>query len=333
MRKAAWLPTLLEGVLLVLACTAPAADALDQVSLAFAFTGAGGVANFYSTEDEGLFKQVGIATDWVTPGNVADSVRLLASDQVQFAIVNSPEIIIARGRGVPIRSIFAVIQYGTAGIMAPVEKNIRTLKDLEGRTVGITGLPANKAMMLQALSASGVDLDKVQIVNVGFGTVPVLLAGKVDALGDAITYAEPIGYNKALGKPLDDPSTITYFPFYKYGGPQYYANNVAVRDDYFAAHPNVVRRFVSGLRAGLAWSIANPEGAAKHFLAHFPQIDPDTAVATWKAVASLTTSPDTTAHGFGWQNANVWAEICKFMTDINPTPEKVEPQSAYTNVE
>ena len=333
MRMFARLSAVLAAVSAMLVAALPRASALDQVSFAFAFSGTGSIANFYATEDEGLFKKVGLDVTWVTPGNVADGVRLLASGQVQFAVVNSPDLVIARGRGVPIRSIFAVMQHGTAGIMAPVAKNVRTLKDLEGKIVGITGLPANKAMLLQVFRANGVDPDKVQIVNVGFGTLAVVLAGKVDALGDAITYAEPIGYNKALGKPLDDPSTITYFPFYKYGGPQYYANEVAVRDDYLAAHPDIVRRFAQGLRDGLAWSIANPDAAAKDFLKHFPQADPDYSTASWKAVVSLATSADTKTHGLGWQNENTWAEICQFLFDIKSTPAKVEPAAAYINME
>ena len=134
MRNSLNLLTLLRGLMLgLLALPAGAACAADKVSFAFSFAGTSAISNYYATQDQGFLKSQGIEAAWVVPGQAADSVKLLASGQVQFALANSTEITVARGRGVPIRSVFAGIQYGTAGILAPVEANIRTIKDLEER--------------------------------------------------------------------------------------------------------------------------------------------------------------------------------------------------------
>jgi ABC-type nitrate/sulfonate/bicarbonate transport system substrate-binding protein len=313
------------------ASTAGGACAADKVSFAFSFAGTSAISNYYATQDQGFLKAQGVEAEWVVPANAADSVKLLASGQVQFALANSTEITVARGRGVPIRSVFAGIQYGTAGILAPVEANIRSIKDLEGKTIGITGLPANRSMLLHVLRVNGVGPEKVRLVNVGFGSVPALLAGTVDVLGDSISYAEPIDYNKLKGKPLNDMSTITYFPFYKHGGPQYYVYNIAVADDYLKQNPDVVRRFLKGVREGLKWSVANQEAAVKFYLGHHPEAQPDRALAAFQSVATIVTSPDTEAHGLGWQNPNVWTQVSNFMHEIKATPEKIDSALLFTN--
>ena len=78
---------------------------------------------------------------------------------------------------------------------------VTSLKQLEGKTLGITGIPYNRTMLEYCLSEAGVDLSKVNIVIVGFAPMPLLLSKRIDGLGDAITWSEPAMYNVQIGKP------------------------------------------------------------------------------------------------------------------------------------
>lgn len=307
------------------------AQELKKVSFALSFATTAAVANFYAAQDGGFFKKHGLDVEIVTPANAADSLKLLAADQVQFAIVNSPDVILARDKGLGIRSIAANNQFGTAGIMVPVEENVKSLKDLEGKNVAYTSVPANKAMLNLVLKKAGVDLDKVNFINVGFNGMQFLLAGRVNALGDAISYAEPVRFSLAKNKPEGDTSAYVFFPFYKNGGPRYYVYNIDVNAEYLAKNPDVAKKFLAAWREATEWSIANPAAAADYFIKRNPNADRISAEAAWKSIASIITSPDTQAHGLGWQNGDIWTEVSDFMSENKFSSVRIDPKSAYTN--
>jgi NMT1/THI5 like len=58
---------------------------------------------------------------------------------------------------------------------------VTSLKQLEGKTLGITGIPYNRTMLEYCLTDAGVDLSKVSIVIVGFAPMPLLLSNGLTA--------------------------------------------------------------------------------------------------------------------------------------------------------
>ena len=113
----------------------------------------------------------------------------------------------------------------------PTSSGVTSLKQLEGKTLGVTGIPFNRTMLEYCLKKAGVDVSKVKIVIVGFTPMPLLLSKRIDGLGDAITWSEPAMFNVQLGKPADDKSTYKYFAFYQNGVPRYYTLGVVATED------------------------------------------------------------------------------------------------------
>ena len=58
---------------------------------------------------------------------------------------------------------------------------IRTPADLAGKTIGVTGVPSDDAVLDTVLRSGGVDPSSVHRVTIGFNAVADLAAGKVDA--------------------------------------------------------------------------------------------------------------------------------------------------------
>ena len=130
------------------------------------------------------FESLGISD---TTQNVSDGVKLVA------AIVNdSSDIAILTG----FSQVFPAIENGAqikivAGAMLPVsfemyvsDPNIKTLKQLEGKTIGTGALGALLHMSTAAvLRKNGVDLSKVTFVNIGSSSdvFKAVAAKKVDA--------------------------------------------------------------------------------------------------------------------------------------------------------
>ena len=55
-------------------------------------------------------------------------------------------------------------------------------RDLEGRRVGVTGLPSDEALLRAVVEDDGGDFDRVRRLTIGFSAVPALIAGRVDAV-------------------------------------------------------------------------------------------------------------------------------------------------------
>jgi ABC-type nitrate/sulfonate/bicarbonate transport system substrate-binding protein len=311
--------------------TAGASQAADKIKMALLTQPLIWDAGVFAAVDHKFFEAEGIEVEFVSPSTPADGLKLLASGGVQFATAHSTEVITARSKGLPVVSIATNHQYGMAGIMVPATSGITSLKQLEGKTLGITGIPYNRTMLEYCLTSAGVDPSKVNIVIVGFTPMPLLLSKRIDGLGDAITWSEPAMYNIQLDKPPDDKSTYKYFAFYQNGLPRYYTLGVVASEDTVNKNPELARRFLRAWVKGLDWAINNQKAAIDGMRQHVPEINEKEAAANFAEIARISQSPETQAHGLGWQDPAVWAKQEEFMREHGVISAKVDISQAMTD--
>ena len=319
------------GLFAAFLLTASASEAADKIKMALLTQPGIWDAGVFAAVDHKFFEAENLEVEFVSPGTPADGLKLLASGGVQFATAHSTEVITARSKGLPVVSIATNHQYGTAGIMMPTTTGVTSIKQLEGKTLGITGIPYNRTMLEYCLTSAGVDLSKVNIVIVGFAPMPLLLSHRIDGLGDAITWSEPAMYNVQIGKPADDKSTYTYFAFYQNGLPRYYTLGVVAAEDTVKNNPELARRFLRAWIKGLDWAIHNQQAAIDGMRQHAPEINDKEAVANYAEIARISQSPDTQARGLGWQDAAVWAKQEEFMRAHDLISSKVDIAQAMTD--
>jgi putative hydroxymethylpyrimidine transport system substrate-binding protein len=311
--------------------TAGASQAADKIKMALLTQPGVWDAGVFAAVDHKLFEAEGLEVEFVSPATPADGLKLLASGGVQFATAHSTEVITARSKGLPVVSIATNHQYGTAGIMVPAESGVTSLKQLEGKTLGVTGIPFNRTMLEYCLKKADVDLNKIKIVIVGFAPMPLLLSKRIDGLGDAITWSEPAMYDTQLGKPADDKSAYKYFAFYENGVPRYYTLGVVATEETVNKNPELARRFLRAWTKGMDWAIKNQKAAIDGLRQHNPEINENESVANLAEIARISQSPDTQAHGLGWQDVAIWAKQEEFMRDQGLISTKVDVHDAMTD--
>jgi NitT/TauT family transport system substrate-binding protein/putative hydroxymethylpyrimidine transport system substrate-binding protein len=76
--------------------------------------------------------------------------------------------------------IGALVQRPLAAIIARAD--VRRPRDLEGRRVGVSGLPSDVAVLRAVLEGDGARLARVDQVTIGFAAVPNLVQRKIDAV-------------------------------------------------------------------------------------------------------------------------------------------------------
>lgn len=298
-----------------LVALAPGAHAQTKVKFAILTQPNIWDAGTFAAIDQGYFKEQGLEVELISPAIPPDGMKLVASGGADFATAHSTDVLFAREAGLPIVSVATTHQFGTAGVMIPTDSGIADLKGLEGKNVGVTGIPFNKVMLEYMLKQNGVDLSKVNIATVGFVPIPLLLSKRIDALGDAITWSEPAAFNVASGKDATDKSTYKYYAFYENGVPRYYTFGIVTSESKLASDPETVKKFLAAWQKGLDYMVKNQAAAADGVLNKYPEINRPEAVANLAEISRIVVSPDTEAHGIGWQDPAVWETQATFMVE------------------
>lgn len=171
-------------------------------------------AQYYAAVDQGYFKQEGLDVEGVTGNNSAALLPGLTAGRLQFVSANIVTVLQGVEEGIP----FRIVGPGTAMAAKPPDISplaalkdgpIRTLKDLEGRTLAVNSLRGILWLYSRAyLESRGVDLSKVKIVELPFpNQYDALIAGRVDAVGMTepfATRATESGKVKILGYPYTE---------------------------------------------------------------------------------------------------------------------------------
>ena len=90
------------------------------------------------------------------------------------------DLAIAREQGVDVVAVGALVGKPLAALIA--QPDVARPRDLEGRTVGVSGLPSDPGFVKAIVTDDGGDYAKVKQVTIGFNAVSRLLTKRVDAV-------------------------------------------------------------------------------------------------------------------------------------------------------
>jgi len=178
-------------------------------------------AGIYAARMRGFFEDAGLDLEIREPSATADGAKLLQARRADLAIMDVNDFGIARERGLDLVAIAAIVQRPLAAVIAAPASEIRRPADLAGTTVGVTGVPSDDAVLRTVLAAAGLDVEDVDRQTIGFESVPLLAAGKVDA-ATAFWNAEGVELQRR-GAPTRE------FRVDEFGAPRYPELVLAVR--------------------------------------------------------------------------------------------------------
>ncbi len=138
-------------------------------------------APYYIAEQDGLWEAEGFATEITAGGpNAPTGIQLVTSGKADFATANNIyDVVVANQGGADLVILGAGLQRPMQSIISPADAPIKSLKDLEGKTVGVQATAAG-ALLQSAMTAQGLDPNSVEFVTVGTDAA-ALADGAVDA--------------------------------------------------------------------------------------------------------------------------------------------------------
>jgi putative hydroxymethylpyrimidine transport system substrate-binding protein len=246
------------------------------VTLVLDFTPNAAHSGIYSARRRGWYRDAGIDLTIRRPGESTDAPKLLAAGRAGFAILDIHDLGIARERGLAVVGAMPIVQRPLASVIARADDPVRRPRELEGRTVGVTGLPSDEAVVDSEVAADGGDPSRVHRVTIGFDAVSALAAGKVDAA---------TGFWNAEGVVLRRQGVpVRIFKVNRYGAPPYPELVLTASQRTVEREPGLVDAMVAATTRGYEFVVAHPARGLDDLLAEVPSLDRGDQAAQLRAL-------------------------------------------------
>jgi len=255
---------------LALLLAAPAAaNAADVPTVRVVLVPAEGDADMYYAKDAGFFKDAGLDVQIDTIAAGQNIVVAVAGRSYEVGVSTTVAIALARARGVPIRAISGGNLHLTTAptdmLMVAGGSTLRGARDLNGKTVGVTGLGNVPYLATQTwLKKNGAEMETIKFVEIPYPAMAAALqAGRIDAAMMAEPY---VTLSKTFARPLANA--------YDAIAPRFMVSEWFASDAWLQEHPDVARRFIDALRKSHDWSNAHPKETGE-ILVRYTKIAPD----------------------------------------------------------
>ena len=254
---------------------------VPTVELALDFTPNAAHAPIFTAVDTGADRRHGVRLSVRDPGDTPDSLKLVAGGRALVGILDIHDLAVARARGVDVVGIGALVQKPLASLLA--DPRIKRPRDLEGKTVGVSGLPSDPAFLKAMVENDGGDYESIRQLTIGFKAVPAMVAGRIDAV--------PAFWN-AEGVALAERGVrVRQFRVEDYGAPPYPEVVLIAMRKTVKQRPGDLRKVLKAIADGAEAVRADPAEAVDRVAQRAPGDDPKLIRAQLDAVAPLFTPP------------------------------------------
>jgi sulfonate transport system substrate-binding protein len=155
----------------------------------------------------------------------------LANNSLDFGFHGDLPVLAARSNGLKIKAL-AAVRGGTSHLLVPSNSNIKSIKDLKGKRVGVSVGTWTHALLLKVLKDNGLSIKDIKVINTsgtafetsiatgdieaGFGSLPLIRRGVAKEIWSTV------------GKHVRYQNT----------------NTLVVREEFLKKHPDIVKRLV-----------------------------------------------------------------------------------------
>jgi NitT/TauT family transport system substrate-binding protein/putative hydroxymethylpyrimidine transport system substrate-binding protein len=242
---------LIAPILLALVLAGCGSQSADTVVVALDFVPNPVHAPLYEAARDGRDRAHGVRLEIRKPGSGPDSLKLVAGGKVDLGVLDIHDLAIARAQGTDLVAVAALVGRPLAALIAQPE--VARPRALEGRTVGVSGLPSDPAFVKAIVEHDGGDVSKVKEVTIGFSAVSRLLTKRVDAV-PAFWNAEGVALaRKGLA--------VKQFRVEDYGAPPYPEVVLMTARKTLNAHRDRLARALAAIADGLKATRAHPDDA------------------------------------------------------------------------
>ncbi len=278
---------------------------------------------FHLGVERGFYREEGID---LTIGEGQGSVRAaqtVGAKGDMFGLSDGPSIINVATKGAPIRAVMSITSSSPYAIGVRADAGVKTLKDLEGKTIATAPGEAGLQLLPAVWKANGVDGDKVRILRVeGAGKNVAVAEKRVEALMAGLD-------NQSITLPRQG------VPLLNFGYAAFGVNTVGLQihthDDTIRNNPDLVRRFVKATVRAFEAAMADPAASVRAGQKVKTDLETDLSLEQLKVGISLMPSKASQGKPVGYMAPQDWTDTLQLMKQYMGLETNQKAEDFYTN--
>jgi NitT/TauT family transport system substrate-binding protein len=316
------------AVVLALALlSAPASAQRKDVKMMLDWVMQGTHAPFFVAQEKGYYKEAGLNVT-VEAGKGAGNVAVVvASGTFDFGWIDMPTMIKfnAQNPNTPLIATYISFDDSPLAVITLKSKNIRTVKDLNGRKIAGgpgTAVHDTISVLLKAAKAEDVKINFLAVQPQLFG--PMVARGEADGTAGFTNSNIPALLD--VGIKLEDIHPIRYADF----GANMYGLTLATTKAYAEKNPDTVRAFVRAVNKGTIDTIKDPAGALKIIRGKDPMMKENIEKVRLDIALGLTHTDWVKKNGMSVVQPQRLKQTIDSVVDAYKLPSAPRPEDVYT---
>ncbi|GAE30565.1 ABC transporter substrate-binding protein [Halalkalibacter hemicellulosilyticus] len=274
----------------------------------------------YVAKANGYFEEEGLDVTIIEPA-LEGADQIVASGQAHFGISSQDSVTVARSSDIPVVSLAAIIQEHTSGFASPVEKDITSPSDFEGKTYGGWGSPQEDVMISEVMKTVDADSSTVENVTVGTSDFFVNTSREIDF--QWIFYGWTGVEAEVRGEEINMIYLTDIDPVFSYYSPVIISSDSVVEEQ-----PELVEKFMRAISRGYEFAIDHVDEAADILIEATPETDAELIRASQEWLSERYQGE---AEKWGYQSTDVWSTYTEWMLDNELIEVDVPIEEAMTN--
>lgn len=311
------------AALAIALCLSAQAIAQEKASLRLNWLLYGFHSFFQLGVDKGFYKEEGIDLTIGEGQGSGRAIQIVGSKSDTFGLSDGGSVIGGASKGAPVQAVMGIMNKTPFAVIARADAGIKSVKDLEGKTIAATTGEAALTIFPSIASANAIDISKVKFVRVdGSGKLVAMLEKKVDAMLGGLENQSLILAQRGL--PV---TTLGYADI----GANTLGLVAVAHTDTIKSNPALVQKFIRATQKSIAYASKNPEEAIAAIAKIKPDLDKDLALKQLKAGLGLQRAAGGEAQPIGWMNPEDWSRTLKMAQDYQDLKTDLPATAFYTN--
>jgi NitT/TauT family transport system substrate-binding protein len=297
------------------------------ITIRLDFIVGGNHAPWFVASEKGFYAKRGLNAT-IQPGTgSADTIRTIAAGGADVGFANVSTAIVGRSRGTPIVSV-AQLGYIAVTILWRDETDIKTLKDLEGKSWAISPGQAQWFLLPALARINNLDFKSIKIEETAPPLQPAALLAKK---ADFITMFR--ASNDEVAEMAATKQNIRIKRIHmRDAGLDIYGSALIAKDEDLKRRPEMIRAYVEGTMEGLRYTRDHQEEALGILLKVKPELDKElTRIQIKNGVEEVFIPAESVASGYGYMKPDVMEKTVKITNEFFEVAGKVAPAGVYTN--
>ena len=317
---------LLVGLSLAVLPFAASLEAREKVAFTPGWIFYGIDLAWFTAQDKGYYAQEGLVVTISRGYGGGRTAKDLVGGKVDIGGTDPGNLLRFRAKGAALKAVSMWFDRAPYAILTLEGSPIKSLKDLEGRSIGTPSWDSTWSIFPAVARINGIDLKKINQIEVSPAVREVgLLTGNYDASTNFVTNLPVV--LKAAAK---QGKKIRSFILAKHGL-DIYANSIVTTEKFIRGRPDVLRGFLKATLRGAAYAMEHPDEATAILLKYAPTADRKANRQTWDLTVDLWLTPDAKRLGLGHMTEKKWTRTRDILTKNLKIPVVIPTKDLYTN--